>query len=735
MMEVGLPEKLFVGGLNLKTDEKALKAEFSKYGRIVKVVLMKDRETTKSRGFAFITFESPEDARAAARDMNGNYLDGKSIRVAQAVKPAFQSSRWGPRAPSRYSHPMFPRRIRGGGGSLWRPPSRGRPNDDGGYMGHFDLQRYRAQMPMTHRLQPVRHWASPRRKRATPWGLARSRGSKMHGNALALWEQGSCSDLPRWEPPPPHHHPYLGWQTPRDSYSSRCYRDSRDFDPSPREYSRHHYGHSSVWRYCPWRGRGHRDGYRGSRDYADHPSRSPYREPFESCGDRYSTAPRQGTPPSYVREDRYEEYWNHLLNAYSRGRSLYAYSRGSSLDSSRGSSLDAYSGASSLDAYSGGRSLDAYSRGRSLDAYNRGRSLEAYSGGRSLDAYSRGRSLEAYNQGRSLEAYSGGRSFDAYGEGRSLEAYGRGRSLNAYNRGRSLEAYSGGRSLDAYGGGRSLEAYGGGRSFDAYGGGRSLDAYGRGCSLEAYSGGRSLDPYGGGRSLEAYGGGRSLDAYSGGRSLDAYRGGRSLQAYGGGRSLDAYTGGRSLEAYGGGRSLDAYTGGRSLEAYGGGRSLDAYTGGRSLDAYGGGRSLDAYGGARSLDAYSGGRDSYSWSVHYGGGDLYKKYQHHSLDAYTGGHNSYSSSYGRSGGGGHSGGGSHYKEYQGRNGRDSYSKIYIQSYRHLRGQDQVGRPGSWLPLPRERGSPPPHDSYSQSGSRVPRGHLASHLEREEGRSRY
>lgn len=32
---------------------------------------MKDRETNKSRGFAFVTFESPADAKDAAREMNG----------------------------------------------------------------------------------------------------------------------------------------------------------------------------------------------------------------------------------------------------------------------------------------------------------------------------------------------------------------------------------------------------------------------------------------------------------------------------------------------------------------------------------------------------------------------------------------------------------------------------------------------------------------------------------------
>ena len=70
MVEADRPGKLFIGGLNTETNEKALEAVFGKYGRIVEV-LMKDRETNKSRGFAFVTFESPADAKDAARDMNG----------------------------------------------------------------------------------------------------------------------------------------------------------------------------------------------------------------------------------------------------------------------------------------------------------------------------------------------------------------------------------------------------------------------------------------------------------------------------------------------------------------------------------------------------------------------------------------------------------------------------------------------------------------------------------------
>uniref|UniRef100_A0A2K5XGD1 RRM domain-containing protein n=1 Tax=Mandrillus leucophaeus TaxID=9568 RepID=A0A2K5XGD1_MANLE len=81
MVEADRLGKLFIGGLNTETNEKALEAVFGKYGRIVEVLLMKDWETNKSRGFAFVTFESPADAKDAARDMNGKSLDGKKSTI------------------------------------------------------------------------------------------------------------------------------------------------------------------------------------------------------------------------------------------------------------------------------------------------------------------------------------------------------------------------------------------------------------------------------------------------------------------------------------------------------------------------------------------------------------------------------------------------------------------------------------------------------------------------------
>ncbi|KAB0389956.1 hypothetical protein E2I00_004219 [Balaenoptera physalus] len=83
--------KLFVGGLSFNTDEQALEDQFSSFGPISEVVVVKDRETQRSRGFGFITFTNPEHASDAMRAMNGESLDGRQICVDhRASRPGEQ---------------------------------------------------------------------------------------------------------------------------------------------------------------------------------------------------------------------------------------------------------------------------------------------------------------------------------------------------------------------------------------------------------------------------------------------------------------------------------------------------------------------------------------------------------------------------------------------------------------------------------------------------------------------
>lgn len=72
---------LGVFGLNLSTQERDLRDVFSRFGRIADLQVVHDRKTGRSRGFAFIYFESPEDARSAKETLNGADIDGNKIRI------------------------------------------------------------------------------------------------------------------------------------------------------------------------------------------------------------------------------------------------------------------------------------------------------------------------------------------------------------------------------------------------------------------------------------------------------------------------------------------------------------------------------------------------------------------------------------------------------------------------------------------------------------------------------
>lgn len=76
--------KLFIGGLNFNTDEQALEDHFSSFGPISEVVVVKDRETQRSRGFGFITFTNPEHASDAMRAMNGEGVEGSGTQSRAA---------------------------------------------------------------------------------------------------------------------------------------------------------------------------------------------------------------------------------------------------------------------------------------------------------------------------------------------------------------------------------------------------------------------------------------------------------------------------------------------------------------------------------------------------------------------------------------------------------------------------------------------------------------------------
>jgi cold-inducible RNA-binding protein len=76
--------KLYVGNLSFNTTENELQELFSQAGAVQEVTLMQDKFTGKSRGFAFVTMASEQDAQNAIAKINGQTVEGRALTVNEA---------------------------------------------------------------------------------------------------------------------------------------------------------------------------------------------------------------------------------------------------------------------------------------------------------------------------------------------------------------------------------------------------------------------------------------------------------------------------------------------------------------------------------------------------------------------------------------------------------------------------------------------------------------------------
>src|SRR4051794_23301230 len=76
-----MQNKLFVGNLSFQTTEGVLMDAFAPFGTVTDAFLMTDKATGRSRGFAFVTMSSDQEAEAAIQGLNGKDLDGRTIKV------------------------------------------------------------------------------------------------------------------------------------------------------------------------------------------------------------------------------------------------------------------------------------------------------------------------------------------------------------------------------------------------------------------------------------------------------------------------------------------------------------------------------------------------------------------------------------------------------------------------------------------------------------------------------
>jgi RNA recognition motif-containing protein len=73
--------KLYVGNLSYDTTEEGLRALFSQAGTVAAVDLIKDRDTGRPKGFAFVTMSSQVEAEKAITLFNETTFEDRAIRV------------------------------------------------------------------------------------------------------------------------------------------------------------------------------------------------------------------------------------------------------------------------------------------------------------------------------------------------------------------------------------------------------------------------------------------------------------------------------------------------------------------------------------------------------------------------------------------------------------------------------------------------------------------------------
>jgi len=102
--------KIFVGNLSYTTDDEALRQLFEPHGEVTSVTVVKDRDTGRSRGFAFVEMPNDQEARAAIAAVNNVDVDGRAIKADEARERTDRGDRRGG----------------AGGGGGGRPPRRER---------------------------------------------------------------------------------------------------------------------------------------------------------------------------------------------------------------------------------------------------------------------------------------------------------------------------------------------------------------------------------------------------------------------------------------------------------------------------------------------------------------------------------------------------------------------------------------------------------------------------------
>ena len=76
---------IYVGNLNYRVREHDLRNVMEQFGTVVSVKVVKDRDTGRSKGFAFVEMENDDEAKSAIEELNDKDFEGRKMVVKEAI--------------------------------------------------------------------------------------------------------------------------------------------------------------------------------------------------------------------------------------------------------------------------------------------------------------------------------------------------------------------------------------------------------------------------------------------------------------------------------------------------------------------------------------------------------------------------------------------------------------------------------------------------------------------------
>lgn len=91
-----MSQKIYVGNLGYSVTDSSLSAKFSEFGTVETSKVIIDRDTNRSKGFAFVEMSSSSEAADAISGLNGTEFEGRQMNVSEAkpMAPKTTSGRW-----------------------------------------------------------------------------------------------------------------------------------------------------------------------------------------------------------------------------------------------------------------------------------------------------------------------------------------------------------------------------------------------------------------------------------------------------------------------------------------------------------------------------------------------------------------------------------------------------------------------------------------------------------------